>query len=137
MPVQTREEAVATLLEVLSPRTDLQLAVLHGSAIAGNLRKDSDIDLAVALDHTMNPEELLELATIVSLACGRETDIADLRSAGGLFLHRILSKGQLIVNREPDLYCRLAQESLEFIQDIQPIVRAAQDRRVKEFADGR
>ena len=137
MPVQTREEAVAAILKVLEPSTDLHLAVLHGSAAAGTLRKDSDIDLAVALDHPMNPEELLELATAVSLACGRETDIADLRSSGGLFLHRVLSRGCLVLNRNPQLYYSLALESLEFIQDIQPIVRAAQARRIKEFADGR
>jgi predicted nucleotidyltransferase len=137
MPVQTREEAVAAILKVLEPRADLHLAVLHGSAAAGTMRKSSDIDLAVAMDHPMSPDELLELATAVSLACGRETDIADLRSSGGLFLHRVLSKGRLVLNRNPQLYNSLALESLEFIQDIQPIVRAAQARRIKEFADGR
>ena len=137
MPVQTREEAVAAILKVLEPSTDLHLAVLHGSSAARTLRKDTQIDKAHALDHPMNPEELLELATAVSLACGRETDIADLRSSGGLFLHRVLSRGCLVLNRNPQLYYSLALESLEFIQDIQPIVRAAQARRIKEFADGR
>ena len=137
MPVQTREEAIAAVMQVLEPRTDLDLAVLHGSAASGTLSKDSDIDLAIALDHPMSSEEILELATAVSRACGRETDIADLRSTGGLFLHRILSKGQLVLNRKPEHYNALALTSLEFIQDIQPIVREAQARRIKEFANGR
>ena len=50
MPVQTREEAIAAILKVLEPRTDLQLAVLHGSAAAGTLRRDSDIDLSQIVD---------------------------------------------------------------------------------------
>lgn len=79
MPVQTRDEAIAALMQVLEPRTDLDLAVLHGSAASGTLSNDSDIDLAIAL----------------------------------------------------------ALTSLEFIQDIQPIVREAQARRIKEFANGR
>ena len=48
-----------------------------------------------------------------------------------------LSKGRLVLNRNPQLYNSLALESLEFIQDIQPIVREAQARRIKEFVDGR
>jgi uncharacterized protein len=137
MPVQTKHEAITAVMKILEPRTDLDLAVLHGSAASGTLNKDSDIDLAIALDHPMSPEEMLELATAVSLACGREIDLADLHSTGGLFLHRILSKGQVVLNRKPELYNALAQTSLEFIQDIQPIVREAQARRIKEFAHGR
>lgn len=137
MPVQTKEEAIAALLKVLLPRTDPHLAVLHGSAACGTLRKDSDIDLALTLYHPMSSDEMLELASSVSLASGRETDIADLCNAGGLFLHRVLSRGQLVLNRKLELYNSLALTSLEFIQDILPIVREAQAKRIKEFAAGR
>ena len=44
------------------------------------------MDLAVALNRPMKPDDMLELATAVSFASGRETDIADLRNVGGLFL---------------------------------------------------
>ena len=66
MSVQTREEAITAVLKTLQPRIDM--------------------DLAVALNRPMKPDDMLELATAVSFASGRETDIADLRNVGGLFL---------------------------------------------------
>ena len=125
------------LSEALSGRADLRLAILYGSAAKGALRADSDIDLTVALEKPMTPADLMAIMETVTAACGRPADVADLRTAGGLFLHQILSKGTLFVNRDPALYHDLAARSLEFIEDIQPIVQAERLKRIRSFANGR
>lgn len=74
---------------------------------------------------------------MISQACGREADVADLRTMGGLFLHQVLSKGSLVINRDPGLYSKHVFESIEYIQDIHPIVMEAQKQRTKDFINGR
>lgn len=136
-PVRTKDEAVAALQALFSKRADVVLLVLHGSAAANHLRDDSDIDVAIALDHQLTADEKLELTYEISKATARESDVADLRVIGGLFLHQVLSKGTLVINRDPKLYSKLVFESIDYIQDIHPIVMKAQKQRIKDFINGR
>ncbi|MCA1950482.1 MAG: nucleotidyltransferase domain-containing protein [Treponema sp.] len=136
-PVQTKTETITALQNLFSSRQDLHLLVLHGSAAADRIRDDSDIDVALALDSPLTGEQKLDLMFAISQACGREADVADLRTMGGLFLHQVLSKGSLVINRDPGLYSKLVFESIEYIQDIHPIVMEAQKQRIKDFINGR
>lgn len=137
-PVRSKDEAIAALKSLFSGReSDVALLILHGSAAEDRLRDDSDIDVAIALEHPLTAEDTLDLMYQVSRATGRESDVADLRSIGGLFLHRVLSRGTLIFNRDPALYSKLVFESVEYIQDIHPIVMEAQKQRIKDFIHGR
>ncbi len=131
-----KDTIISRLRPELEALPGLRLAILHGSAAAGLLRPDSDVDLALAFDKAMDIEHKLKLYNALSAACGREMDIADLRSIGGLFLSQVLSQGTLFINNDPSLYYSLAIQSLDFMEDMQPIIQREQVRRIKEFANG-
>jgi predicted nucleotidyltransferase len=132
---------MATIISRLRPELEtlpgLRLAILHGSAASGRMRPDSDVDLALAFDKAMDTEQKLKLYNDLSAACGREMDIADLLVIGGLFLSQVLSQGTLFINNDPSLYYALAIQSLDFMEDMQPIIQREQVRRIKEFANGK
>jgi predicted nucleotidyltransferase len=136
-PVQTKDEAVRLLINLFSDRPDVALLILYGSAAENRLRDDSDIDVAIALGHPMTAEEQIDLMYEIAHLAGRECDVVDLRSIGGLFLHQVLSRGTLVINKNPALYSKLVFESIEYIQDIHPIVMEVQQQRIKEFIHGR
>ncbi len=135
--VQTKEETITRLIEHCRARDDIRLLILHGSAAQDRLRADSDIDIALALHRPLSIDEKLDYILTFSRLCGREIDLSDLRTIGGLFLHRVLSKGILIINRDIELYNTLVQNSLIYIEDIHPIVQHAQTLRIKEFVSER
>ncbi len=132
-----RDTVISRLRPQLEALPGLRLAILHGSAAAGLLRPDSDVDLALAFDEAMNTEQKLKLYNALSAVCGREMDIADLLVIGGFFLSQVLSQGTLIINNDPSLYYSLAIKSLDFMEDMQPIIQREQLRRIKEFANGK
>ncbi|MGB9686683.1 MAG: type VII toxin-antitoxin system MntA family adenylyltransferase antitoxin [Rectinema subterraneum] len=135
--VQNKEETIARLREHYGVRDDIALLIVHGSAAQDHLRPDSDIDIALALRHPLSIDEKLDYILDFSKTCGREIDLSDLRTIGGLFLHQVLSKGILIINRDIELYTKLVQKSLIYIEDIHPIHQNAQTQRIKEFINGR
>ncbi len=135
--VRTKEETITRLIEHCRARGDIRLLILHGSAAQDRLRADSDIDIALALHRPLSIDEKLDYILTFSRLCGREIDLSDLRTIGGLFLHRVLSKGILIINRDIELYNTLVQNSLIYIEDIHPIVQHAQTLRIKEFVSER
>lgn len=114
----------------------LRLAVLYGSAAQDRLRPDSDVDLAIAFDEPLAYEELAILGGELSLSMGRNAEVVDLLAVGGLFLHEILSGGRLAFNADADLYARLMIAAVDYMQDVQPIVRREQIRRIREFSYG-
>lgn len=132
-----RDTVISRLRPQLETLPGLRLAILHGSAASGRMRPDSDVDLALAFDRRMDAEQKLTLYNALSAACGREMDIADLRSIGGLFLSQVLSQGTLFINNDPSLYYSLAIQSLDFMEDMQPIIQREQVRWIKEFAYGK
>ncbi|HAE22936.1 MAG TPA: hypothetical protein DCG47_11505 [Spirochaetaceae bacterium] len=132
-----RDTVISRLRPQLEALPGLRLAILHGSAAAGLLRPDSDVDLALAFDEAMNTEQKLKLYNALSAVCGREMDIADLLVIGGFLLSQVLSQGTLIINNDPSLYYSLAIKSLDFMEDMQPIIQREQLRRIKEFANGK
>ena len=114
----------------------LRLAVLYGSAAQDRLRPDSDVDLAIAFDEPLAYEELAVLGAELSRSMGRNAELVDLLAAGGLFLHEILSGGRLAFNADADLYASLMIAAVDYMQDVQPIVRREQLRRIREFSHG-
>lgn len=135
--VRSKEETIARLREYCGAQDDILLLILHGSAAHDQLRAESDIDIALALRHPLSIDEKLDYILIFSRICGREIDLSDLRTIGGLFLHQVLSKGILILNRDIELYTKLVQNSLIYIEDIHPILQHAQTLRIMEFINGR
>jgi len=69
------------LKEYFEDREDIILAFIFGSAVAGRLTKESDIDIAVLFRAMPDFSEVLKIADSVSEAISRESDIVVLNDS--------------------------------------------------------
>lgn len=107
------------------------LCYLHGSAAAGSLRKDSDIDVAVLFGRTPNDPVKATNAVLDALSDflpKREIDIAILNTASPLLAQRVAARGALLFERDPGEAFRFALRAMheyESSRRIAKIGRAA------------
>ena len=94
------------LTDALKAVRGLQFAVLFGSAKDGELpREDSDVDVAVSLDHEPRLEEFAQIVGLIQDAVGSDrVDLVVLRPTGHYTLHREVLKGRLLVCHDPEAY---------------------------------
>ena len=72
----------------------VQFVILFGSAAAGRLRDDSDIDLAVMFPRPLRPGLKIELAGRLSRLFAMDVDLLDLRTAGPIIKMQVLRFGR-------------------------------------------
>jgi len=70
-------------------------AVLFGSASRGELRPDSDLDIAVAAAGPISAAMRYDIINLVSGIAGRPVDLVDLKTARGVVLARALRGKEL------------------------------------------
>jgi predicted nucleotidyltransferase len=85
-------------LDDVARRHGILLLLQFGSTLTAHARPDSDLDLAVLLEHA--PRTLTAHAELVAdpqaLATGREVDVALLNRADPLFLRKITERCELL-----------------------------------------
>jgi predicted nucleotidyltransferase len=85
-------------LQDIARRHGILLLLQFGSTVAGRPRPDSDLDLAVLLEHA--PETLDQLAALdadlQAIAPGRPVDVAVINRADPLFLKKMLERCTLL-----------------------------------------
>lgn len=81
----------------MSGFSDIRIAILFGSMAQTSEGPDSDIDLAIQVDTTLQLHQRLHITEAIALAFNRPVDIVDLRTAGQPLLHQILSTGALMI----------------------------------------
>jgi predicted nucleotidyltransferase len=96
VPVTACHGMEAALQKLLSGVPGLEIAFLFGSLARGLGRADSDIDLAVRLDHPLSAAERMDLIDAVSQAVERPVDLVDLRTAGEPTVGQVMRHGRRI-----------------------------------------
>jgi predicted nucleotidyltransferase len=114
---------ITTVAECLAAHPDIHLGIVYGSASAGTMRADSDVDVAVLADEPLSLEARLDIILELSLALGREVDVLDLHPAHGLILRQILTKGTVALKRSTAAYARLMKRMLLDYADMEPMRR--------------
>ena len=74
---------------------------LFGSAAAGKMRADSDLDIAVMSAGRIDGFERISMETALSNLLGRDVDLVIFHQAGVLLQHQILKYGCLVYERDP------------------------------------
>lgn len=94
------------LRKALEPVPGLSFAVLFGSAKDGQLVKpDSDVDVALKLDHRVDMDERTRLLGIIQDALGTDrVDLVLIQASDNWVLHREIIKGRLLVCHDPEAY---------------------------------
>lgn len=114
---------MASLARVLAPFDEVRLAVLFGSAAAGRLAAESDLDVAVAGEAPLSADRRLAISRAVSEATGREIDLLDLTAATGPILHQALTTGRVVLCRDQVLHAGLMRRMLFDEADFGPLRR--------------
>ena len=111
------------LLKVVAGHPSVTLAILFGSLAVGAARFDSDLDLAVAGTAPIDRQARIHLVEDLASAFGRPVDLIDLNRLHGPLLHRVLTKGRLILCKDRTQYAELIQRMLAEEADVMPYYR--------------
>jgi predicted nucleotidyltransferase len=106
------------IVEALEARPEIVFALLFGSRASGRVRPDSDWDIAVFLDETLDASSRFRVRRELAAALEPEltVDIVVLNDAPPLLAHRALM-GQLLVDRDRTRYVRFFVRALGESQD--------------------
>lgn len=125
--------SLGQLKERMAPlfrKPDVQLAVLFGSRVKGEVRSKSDYDIAVQLDRVA---DLIALANEAMQLLGTtDVDLADLRRASSLLLMQVATSGVVLYEREPGLFHRFQSLAYRRYWDTAKF-REAQKRALEVF----
>ena len=111
------------LLKVVAGHPSVTLAILFGSLAVGAVRFDSDLDLAVAGTAPIDRQARIHLIEDLASVFGRPVDLIDLNRLHGPLLHRVLTKGRLILCKDRTQYAELIQRMLAEEADVMPYYR--------------
>lgn len=122
--------------DILSATPGVAAVLLFGSAARGQLRPDSDVDVAALFEHARVPsfEERLMLQQRLEEAVQRDVDLVVLNDAPTILARQALTSGILIACPNSRVYhefvIRLATEYADFKRIRKPIEDAVIRRRV-------
>ncbi len=122
--------------DILGDAPGISAIILFGSAARGQLRSDSDVDIAVIFEYTSIPsdEERLLLRQRLEEALQRDVDLVVLNDAPTILAYQALKYGKVIARPNPRAYhefvMRLVTEYADFKRIRKPIEDAVIKRRV-------
>jgi len=98
-------EKLKRLPDIVSQESEVMALFIFGSAVEGELRPMSDIDLAILLNSEINRRELfdkeLEVRALIAEFLETESfDLVNMNLAPARFAHNILAGGKLIYYRD-------------------------------------
>ena len=119
----------AQLLQVLMRFDDVRLAIVFGSAAAGRLRPDSDLDIAVKLGHAIGVQEKIDMVEALAERTGRPIYLVDLYNPPEPLLGQIIQHGYRLMGSTTE-FAQLVSWHLIEQADFMPLVnRINKERR--------
>lgn len=120
---------VELIKEKLIEKTSAFLIILFGSAAAGKMRGDSDIDIAYLSDKELSEYEVFSISQELAGLMGRDIDLIDLSKASSVFKANILGTGKIIYTADEKKrhdfqirtlkeYCMLNEERKEILDRV-------------------
>ena len=99
------------ILAAISTQPGIGLAILFGSLAAGEVRAESDLDLAVDAGRRLTASEKMALISELAGRTGRTVDLVDIHAVGEPLLGQILQHGKRILGSDT-LYANLIRRHL-------------------------
>lgn len=87
---------VDVIKNLLIEKAFAELIIVFGSAVAGRMRQDSDIDIAFLSNKSLDEYEVFIISQELSSLLGRDVDLIDLSKASTVFKANILGSGKII-----------------------------------------
>jgi len=90
------DKHLSIIKQYLSEKISPYLIILFGSGAKGNLRKDSDIDVAFLSEQHFSDYEIFMCSQGLADLLDREVDLVDLEKASTVFQAQVISTGKII-----------------------------------------
>jgi predicted nucleotidyltransferase len=121
IPPSIAEDVLTAVAMHLRGRPDVAAAYLLGSAAAGRLRPDSDVDIAIlpCQGQTIPLLDRLALAAELAAIVGREVDLGFLSTANLVYAKEAVARGRLIFERDHAVTARFAMYALSMYASLQ------------------
>lgn len=119
-------EAESRIAALLASRKEVEVAVLFGSAAAGALRPDSDLDLYLRLRRGsgLALRQQLDLAAEISDIAGREVDLVVEEPTTSVILRReVAARGRALYESRAGAWTDLRAEAMLAYLDLEPYLR--------------
>jgi predicted nucleotidyltransferase len=126
-------ELIEQLPEKLQPlfrRPDIRLVVVFGSRVSGQVRKSSDLDIAILGDRPLDTVDLTNL--VMQLVGFSEVDMVDLSRCSPTLAMIVATRGKVLCERAPGDFASFCSLSLRRYEDARKM-RAAQKEAILNF----
>ena len=120
---------------ILKQKPMIKLAIVYGSFAQGKEKPDSDLDLAVAGDRVLTPDEKVDIVNLISSKIGREVDLIDLNEATGTVVKQAVETGVVLIKHDVDLLARILSRIVTDEEDFQKTRRKLMKSRRKKAFD--
>lgn len=125
-------EVAERLIRAFASHVEVAAAWLFGSQARGTARRESDVDVAVLFARDPAPTLIgagSDLAAELEHALGRPVDLVVLNRASADLVHRVLTDGVLVCDRDRaariSFEVRKRAEYLDFVPTLRQLRRAA------------
>lgn len=121
------QHKISTFLQKEVPQ--LQAIYIFGSIADGNIRSESDVDIAILSASKLTKTSVFKLQSKLELALNKDVDLVDLKESSEVFQAQIISTGKRIYTdanllMEVELFeDRVFQAYIYLKENIQPILK--------------
>jgi predicted nucleotidyltransferase len=123
-------EGIKDKLDPLFKDRRLKLVLLFGSAVLGNVDKESDIDLAFLFDR---PVDILSLTNrVIRLLHADNIDVVDLRRTSPLLKFSVVKNGRVLYEKLPGMFNEFYSLAFRMYVDTKKL-RDAQEISINHF----
>lgn len=121
--------SVPQVQAALATYPGIRLAYVFGSVATGRARPDSDVDVAVLMEHPLDTMHRMQLTETLALATGRPVDLIDLHAVGEPLLGQILKYGRRLIG-DNSAHAEMLIRHVYAMEDFMPYVnRMLEERR--------
>lgn len=119
--ISISKQAMTAAIEALRQCGAVETAYLLGSAAAGRLRDDSDVDVAILPSRRagISVDERLALTAELARIFGRSVDLGVLSTANVVYAKEAIVTGQILFERDPRVTARFAMLGLSMYASLQ------------------
>ncbi len=121
------------IVTVIKGYPDCRLCILYGSAAKNRLTEHSDIDVAVAGEKPLEKELLVTLSIELTKVFGREADVLDIHTVGGIILSEIIGGGS-VIKKDVVLHAYFMKKVMFFHADMLGNIRYILKTRAERIA---
>lgn len=115
---------------------EVEIVILFGSALKGQLTSKSDIDIAFAAKTITSHEKKTDIYLALERSFGRDIDLIDLHGVNGHILKNALCRGEVVIKTSVPLLAFFFKKMWYNQADMMPKTKMILEKQVKRFING-